>query len=69
MITTNLAFGDWNQVFPSATCVVTLVDRLIHKAEIVSIAGESYRLKEAREREERKASKRKKKPDPPADDN
>lgn len=69
VITTNLAFGDWNQVFPSATCVVTLVDRLIHKAEIVSIAGESYRLKEAREREERKANKRRKRADPQADDN
>ncbi|MCI0658654.1 MAG: ATP-binding protein, partial [Acidobacteria bacterium] len=33
---------------PSATCVVTLVDRLVHHAEIVAIDGDSYRLKEAK---------------------
>jgi DNA replication protein DnaC len=35
------------EVFPSATCVVTLVDRLVHRSEIVTIAGDSYRLREA----------------------
>jgi DNA replication protein DnaC len=44
VLTTNKAFGEWNQVFPSAGCVVTLIDRLIHKSEIVEIQGESYRL-------------------------
>jgi DNA replication protein DnaC len=34
--------------------VVTLVDRLTHQAEILSIEGESYRLKESRERAEHK---------------
>ncbi len=38
----------------NAACVVTLVDRLIHKAEIVQVEGESYRLKEAKERAARK---------------
>ena len=49
IVTTNKAFGEWSEVFPNAGCVVTLVDRLIHQAEIVPIAGESYRLKEAKE--------------------
>jgi DNA replication protein DnaC len=35
-----------------------LVDRLMHNAEIVSIEGESYRAREARERPERKAKQR-----------
>jgi DNA replication protein DnaC len=35
-----------------------MVDRLMHNAEIVSIEGESYRAKEARERAERKAKQR-----------
>jgi DNA replication protein DnaC len=55
ILTTNKAFGEWNQVFPNAACVVTLVDRLVHRSEILTLAGDSYRLKEAQER----AAKRK----------
>ena len=58
LLTTNKVFGEWNQVFPNATCVGTLVDRLVHRAEIVGLEGESYRLKEAKERTERKAKTR-----------
>jgi DNA replication protein DnaC len=54
LVSTNKAFGEWNEVFPNAACVVTLVDRLIHRSEIVHIEGESYRLKEAKERAERR---------------
>lgn len=50
VVTTNRAFTDWGALFPNATCVVPLVDRLVHHCEIVQIEGESYRLKEARER-------------------
>jgi len=59
VLTTNKPFAEWNQVFPSAGCVVTLIDRLVHKAEILELRGESYRLKEARERTARKAEERK----------
>ena len=55
VVTTNKAFTDWGTVFPNAACVVTLVDRLVHRSEVVNIKGESYRLKEARERAEAKA--------------
>lgn len=58
VLTTNKPFGEWNQVFPNAACVVALIDRLVHKAEIVSIEGESYRLKEAKERAAQKAKTR-----------
>jgi DNA replication protein DnaC len=58
VLTTNKPFGEWNEVFPNAACVVTLIDRLVHKAEIVSIKGESYRLKEAKERAAAKAKTR-----------
>ncbi len=44
---TNKAFSEWNHVFDSAACVVTLIDRLGHRADIVEIEGESYRAKEA----------------------
>jgi len=58
LLTTNKVFGDWTQVFPNAGCVVTLIDRLMHRAEIVALEGESYRLKEAKERATRKAQAR-----------
>ena len=58
IITTNKPFGEWNQVFPNAGCVVTLVDRLVHRAEILTVKGDSYRLKEAKERSATKAQSR-----------
>jgi DNA replication protein DnaC len=60
LITTNKPFAEWKDVFPNAACVVSLIDRLIHNAEIVVLEGESYRLKEARERAEQRAQKRRK---------
>src|SRR5208283_2381300 len=58
ILTTNKPFGEWNQVFPNAACVVTLVDRLVHRSEILTIAGPSYRLKEAQERASRRKPQR-----------
>ena len=58
LITTNKPFAEWNQVFPNASCVVSLVDRLVHHAEIIAIEGESYRLKEAKERTEKRRQQR-----------
>lgn len=58
MLTTNKPFADWKDVFPNAACVVTLVDRLVHRAEIIPIDGESYRLKEAKDRAAHKAKTR-----------
>ena len=43
-------FGEWSTVFPHAACVVTLVDRLLHRAEVITVEGDSYRLKEAKDR-------------------
>lgn len=58
VLSTNKPFGEWNQVFPNAACVVTLVDRLLHRAEILELKGNSYRLKEAQERAARNAQSR-----------
>lgn len=58
VVTTNRPFKEWAEVFPNAACVVSLVDRLVHRAEVVVIEGESYRVKEARERAEELAKKR-----------
>lgn len=58
IVTTNRVFTEWSQVFPNAACVVALVDRLVHRAEIASIAGQSYRFKEAKERAAERAKAR-----------
>ena len=58
VLTTNKPFAEWGEIFPNAACVVTLVDRLVHHAEILPIQGESYRLKEAKERAARKRKAR-----------
>lgn len=37
LLSTNKAFGGWGHVFPHAACVVTLVDRLVHGAEVIEM--------------------------------
>jgi DNA replication protein DnaC len=60
VLTTNMPFAQWPDHFANAACVVTLVDRLTHRAEILQLAGTSYRHKEAEERQaERRARRRK----------
>jgi DNA replication protein DnaC len=58
LITTNRAFKEWNQVFPNATCIATLLDRLTHHADATLLEGESYRVHES---EQESAARRKKK--------
>jgi len=58
VLSTNKSFTEWSEVFPNAACVVTLVDRLVHRAEIIKIDGESYRRKEAMERAAQRARQR-----------
>ncbi len=58
IISTNKPFAEWGEVFPNATCVVTIVDRLVHRSEVVSIEGSSYRLKESKEEAKRRARTR-----------
>ena len=54
----NRAFAEWGEVFPNAACVVSLIDRLMHRAEVIRIDGDSYRAKEAEEREVRRQTER-----------
>ena len=66
LLSTNKAFSEWSEVFPHAACVVTLVDRLIHRAEVIEIDAESYRLKEAKELNAARSKQRSKKKPPQA---
>jgi DNA replication protein DnaC len=54
VITSNLAFKDWPTIFPNASCVTALIDRLTHHADICLIEGQSYRRREAEARRKKK---------------
>ena len=47
MITTNLGFADWTQVFGDPVMTATLLDRITHKAHIINCDWDSYRLKQS----------------------
>ncbi len=61
IITTNKAFNEWGGIFPNAACVTSLVDRLVHNAEIINIDADSFRVKESKEKNIERAKKRKNK--------
>jgi DNA replication protein DnaC len=46
IITTNLKFADWVQVFGDERLTAALLDRLTHHAHIIELLGESYRFRQ-----------------------
>jgi len=53
IVTTNLRFGEWNQVFRDEKMTAALLDRLTHKAHILEFVGESYRFRQRMLQEEK----------------
>jgi len=51
IVTTNLRFADWPQIFGDERLTAALLDRLTHKAHILEFVGESYRFRERMQRE------------------
>ena len=49
IITTNLSFERWQEIFKDPVLTAAMVDRLTHKAYIINMSGDSYRLKETNE--------------------
>ena len=50
IVTSNLEFGQWNQIFGDNRLTAALIDRLVHHATILAFTGESIRLRQAMER-------------------
>ncbi len=48
IITTNLSFDRWNEIFHDPVITAAMVDRLTHKAILVDMTGPSYRMKETK---------------------
>ena len=46
LLTTNLPFADWGNVFDSTTVATAIADRLVHNSEVLIFGGQSYRRKQ-----------------------
>jgi len=49
IITTNLTFDRWSEIFGDPVLTVALVDRMTHKAYLINMNGDSYRVRETKE--------------------
>jgi DNA replication protein DnaC len=50
IITANQPFSDWDKIFPDNMMAVASIDRLVHHATVISINGDSYRMKNQKEK-------------------
>ena len=53
LVTSNLAFSEWNAVFQGERMTAALLDRLTHRCAIFEMNGESYRFRESMKRKKR----------------
>lgn len=49
IITTNLSFKRWQEIFKDPVLTAAMVDRLTHKANIIDMSCDTYKLKETKE--------------------
>jgi DNA replication protein DnaC len=47
IVTTNLPFAKWSEVFLDATAAAAVIDRIVHHATVLKTEGDSYRLRTA----------------------
>ena len=48
LVTSNRPVGEWGRVFGDAVVATAILDRLLHHSHVITIRGESYRLREKR---------------------
>jgi DNA replication protein DnaC len=46
IVTSNKPFSAWGEIFGDQVVAAAMIDRLVHHAEIIALAGDSYRLKD-----------------------
>ena len=46
IVTSNKPFGRWGEVFGDDVVAAAMIDRLVHHAEVISLKGDSYRIKD-----------------------
>jgi DNA replication protein DnaC len=48
LLTSNRSVGEWGTVFGDPVVATAILDRLLHHSHVITIRGDSYRLKEKR---------------------
>jgi DNA replication protein DnaC len=46
IVTSNKMFGRWGEVFGDDIVAAAMIDRLVHHADVISLKGDSYRLRD-----------------------
>lgn len=49
VVTSNLPFGRWGETFSDDVVAAAMIDRLVHHAEVLTLAGDSFRTRARRE--------------------
>lgn len=62
VVTSNLAFSDWHQVFKDPMTTAAAIDRLVHHSEILELQGPSYRADQAIEKSKKRSNSKKPQP-------
>lgn len=55
IVTTNLPFANWSEVFQDATTAAAVIDRIVHHATVLNTDGDSYRLRAAKRHSRKEA--------------
>ena len=49
LVTSNMPFGRWGEIFADDIVAAAMIDRLVHHAEVLTLGGDSYRTRARRE--------------------